>query len=85
VKDIRSRLVKALHTSTTLPELRTELVLMVCDLDEEQNAAPTVRSICAPRERTQTDASAEEQAPDTEHDSAPSWPLDSDLGKEYGV
>lgn len=78
--DVRKRLVKALHTSATLPELREELVMIVCDL-EDAHAAPTVRSV--------TDASGHtghnDEAPDTERDSAPATAADSQLGQEFGL
>lgn len=73
--DVRNRLFKALHTSATLPALREELVLVLCDIEEEQT--PTVRSAVA--------ASTDANGPDTEPDSAPPTPADSALGKEYGV
>lgn len=74
--DVRSRLKKALTRSSTLPALREELVLLACDLEEEQ--IPTVRNPI-------TDASGLNRAPDTERDSAPATLADSELGKEYGV
>jgi hypothetical protein len=77
VTDIRRRLFKALHTSATLPALREELVLVLCDMADEE-AAPTVRS-------DMTDANGREMAPDTQPDSAPPTPVESALGKEYGV
>lgn len=77
--DVRNRLVKALHTSLTLPSLREELVQVLCDMHEE--AAPTVRSIVS----LATDANVRDAAPDTEPDSAPPTPADSALGQEYGV
>jgi hypothetical protein len=70
--DVRNRLVKALHTSASLPALREELVMMLCDLEDVQ-AAPTLRSY------------AHDAAPDTQPDSAPPTPADSLAGKEYGV
>jgi hypothetical protein len=84
MNDIRSRLVKALHTSTTLPALREELVLVLCDLADEQEATPTLRS---PTLRiVMTDACGHnDDAPETERDSAPPTPVDSQLGQEYGV
>lgn len=75
--DVRKRLVKALHTTASLPALREELVLVLCDLEDVQ-AAPTLRSV-AP-----TDATAD-ASPDTQPDSAPPTPADSRLGEEYGV
>ena len=78
--DVKKRLVQALRSSTTLGALRTELVLLASDLQDEQGA-PTVRSI-SPAWRTQTGA---DEAPETERDSAPSWPVDSEIGREYGV
>lgn len=82
--DIRRRLVKALHTSASLPALREELVLVLCDLEEEQT--PTLRSVAF----DVTDANVlsgfgREAAPDTQPDSAPPTPVDSQLGQEYGV
>ncbi len=78
--DIRRRLVKALHTSASLPALREELVLVLCDLEEENT--PTLRSVAL----SLTDANVRiDAAPDTEPDSAPPIPADSDFGKEYGV
>lgn len=76
--DIRRRLVKALHTSATLPALREELVLMLCDIEEEQT--PTLRSAVA----AITDASGRDDAPDTQPDSAPPTPVASVLGQEFG-
>lgn len=77
--DVRQRLVQALKSSATLPALRQELVLLACDLDEECEAAPTLRSLGA-------DASGHnDEAPETERDSAPTTPVDSQLGQEYGV
>lgn len=80
--DVRRRLVKALHTSATLPQLREELVLVLCALEDEQ--APTLRSVVAV---ASADANVrnEDLAPDTERDSAPPTPVDSKLGQEYGV
>lgn len=71
--DVRNRLVKALHTTTSLPALREELVLVLCDLEEAQ-AAPTQRNV------TPTDA-----PPDAEPESAPPTPADSERGMEYGI
>lgn len=84
--DIRKRLVKALHTSATLPALREELVLVLCDLEVDQT--PTLRSV-APDVRTQADAAALDAialdaAPDTEPESAPPTPVDSAVGQEFG-
>jgi hypothetical protein len=70
VIDVRSRLLGALHSASTLPALREALVLIVCDLTSE-DAVPTVRSA--------------EAAPDTEPESAPPTPADSDLGRQFGV
>jgi hypothetical protein len=82
MNDIRNRLVKALHTSATLPALREELVLMLCDMDAEQECSPTVRSI-AP---WITDANVRiDEAPETEPDSAPPTPVNSAAGQEFGV
>jgi hypothetical protein len=78
VTDIRRRLVKALHTSATLPALREELVLMLCDIEEEQT--PTLRSVVS----VVTDANVREDAPDTQPDSAPPTPVDSAIGQEFG-
>jgi hypothetical protein len=75
VIDVRRRLVKALHTSATLPALREELVLVLCDLETDN--APTLRSITA-------DAYGREDAPDTEPDSAPPTPVESAMGQEFG-
>jgi hypothetical protein len=90
--DVRNRLVKALHTSATLPSLREELVLVLCEMAEHEAAAPTVRSPMTDANvrfskalATAEDAVAEARAPDTEPDSAPPTPADSDIGKEYGV
>jgi hypothetical protein len=69
---------KALHTSATLPALREELVLVLCDMAAVDDAAPTLRSLV-------TDANGRNAAPDTEPDSAPPTPVDSQLGQEYGV
>jgi hypothetical protein len=81
--DVRNRLVKALHTSATLPSLREELVLVLCDMAAHEEAAPTVRSVVA---WAITDANGhKDRAPDTEPDSAPPTPADSELGKEYGI
>ena len=79
--DVRQRLVQALKSSATLPALRQELVLLACDIDDEREAAPTLRSLGA-------DAcghNKSEDAPETERDSAPPTPVDSQLGQEYGV
>lgn len=85
--DIRRRLVKALHTSATLPALREELVLMLCDIEEEQT--PTLRSAdmrsVVP---AITDAGGRDgapaSAPDTQPDSAPPTPVESAIGQEFG-
>jgi hypothetical protein len=78
--DVRQRLVQALKSSATLPALRQELVLLACDIDDEREAAPTLRSLGA-------DACGhnDDEAPETERDSAPPTPVDSQLGREYGV
>lgn len=73
--DVRNRLVKALHTSASLPALREELVLMLCELEDVQ---------CAPTLRSATMRSYD-AAPDTQPDSAPPTPADSVAGREYGV
>jgi hypothetical protein len=78
VTDIRRRLVKALHTSATLPALREELVLMLCDIEEEQT--PTLRSCAAEI----TYANGRDNAPDTQPDSAPPTPVESVIGQEFG-
>lgn len=78
--DVRQRLVKALHTRETLPSLREELVLLACELADEQALTPTLRSI-AP---FMTDANVRDVAPDTQPDSAPPTPVDSQLGQEFG-
>lgn len=70
--DVRNRLVKALHTTASLPALREELVLVLCDLEDAQ-AAPTLRS------------NAHDMAPETERESAPSTERESAVGQEYGV
>ncbi|HEY3497242.1 MAG TPA: hypothetical protein VGK73_21240 [Polyangiaceae bacterium] len=76
--DVRRRLVKALHTSATLPALREELVLVLCDLEEEQT--PTLRSVALDI----TDADGRYAPPDTQPDSAPPTPVDSAVGQEFG-
>lgn len=70
--DVRNRLVKALHTTASLPALREELVLMLCELEDVQGA-PTLRSCSA------------DTAPETERESAPSTERESAVGQEYGV
>lgn len=70
--EVRKRIVKALHTCASLPALREELVLVLCDLEEEQT--PTLRSVSID----------ETDAPRTQPESAPSVPTESELGKEYG-
>jgi hypothetical protein len=73
--DVRNRLVKALHTTASLPALREEIVLFLCELEDVQ-CAPTLRS---------TDLGIHDAAPDTERESAPSTERASALGQEYGV
>lgn len=71
--DVRNRLVKALHTTASLPALREELVMVLCDLEDMQGA-PTMRS-----------ATGYDVGPETERESAPSTERASAAGQEYGV
>ena len=53
--------------------------LLVCDLVEALRTCSTL-----PELRAAVAAACEERAPDTQPESAPSWDVDSELGKEFG-
>ena len=68
----------ALRTTTTLAGLRAALIIALADTCDVDAEAPTVRSIPDYSIPVSVDLS------DVEPDSAPSVPVDSELGKEYG-
>ncbi len=74
--DLRLRVTLALHVSTSLTDLRQALILALAD-SAPDSAAKTMRSVPDYVIPVSVDLS---DAPD----SAPSVPIDSELGKEFG-
>jgi hypothetical protein len=68
INDARARLVRALHTTSTLAALREEIVHVMCLLDPTQPDAPSTVDQAAVTERVL-------YGPDFEPDSAPPVPI----------